>query len=93
MSAAVVFRQGVLAAFGDVLSPAVLGALAALAPLDQDRRGLMAARLANRAARARERRPPGFMDPSSLIPRTPITVAAARVLLLLPVPEKPLYEV
>lgn len=78
MSDTIVFREGVLARFGDVLGPGVLAALVEVGKLDVDRRRIMSERLARRAARAREHRPMTFQDPGALIPRTAITVAAAR---------------
>jgi malate synthase len=78
LSDGIVFRKGVLPSFGDVLGPGVLAALAAVGTLDEDRRRLMSARLSRRAARARDRQPFAFQAPGDLIPRTQITVAAAR---------------
>ena len=71
-------RDRILETYPDVLTPAALGALAALAPLDAERRELMAKRIAVRAARAREKRRIEFLDPESTIPRTSIRVADAR---------------
>lgn len=71
-------RDRILETYPDVLTPAALRALAALAPLDRDRRALMAKRIAVRAARAREKRRIEFLDPESTIPRTSIRVADAR---------------
>ena len=71
-------RGGLLEAYPDVLTPDAIEALNALAPLDDDRRTLMAARIERRAARARDRRPIAFLDPDAPIPRTDITVGAAR---------------
>ena len=64
--------------YADVYTPEALAALNALAPLDADRKALMAARIARRAARARERRPIAFLDPAATIGRTAITVQDAR---------------
>jgi len=72
------FRDRILESFADLLTPAVRTALDALAPLDRDRKELMARRLALRAERAREKRRIGFLDPESMIPRTSIRVADAR---------------
>ena len=52
--------------------------LAALAPLNRDRREVMAARLERRRRRARNREPITFLDPGSTIARTGLTVQAAR---------------
>ena len=64
--------------YGDVLTPDVLSALEALAPFDGDRRTLMAARIARRAARAGQQQRIAFLDPDSVIPRTRVTVKDAR---------------
>jgi malate synthase len=72
------FRNGALQAYPEVFSPAALEALEALAPLNRDRRALMAARLARRAARAAGHHRIGFLDPDALIPRTGMRVQDAR---------------
>jgi malate synthase len=64
--------------YPDVFTPEALAALAALAPLDVDRKAVMKTRLASRAARARDRRRLTFLDPSTVIPRSQITVQDAR---------------
>ena len=66
------------AAYPDVLTAEAIAAMRALAPLDRDRRELMAKRIAVRAARARGNRRIAFLDPDSFIPRTSIRVADAR---------------
>ena len=71
-------RDDLRAQYPDVLSDAAVAALDALAPLDDDRRALMSARLERRATRIREGRAPGFLDADSVIPRTRLTVADAR---------------
>lgn len=79
MSAAPLQIRGSLARdYADVYTPAALDALTALAPLDADRKALMTARIARRAARARDRRPLEFLSPSATIARTSITVQQAR---------------
>jgi malate synthase len=65
-------------AFPTVLTAEALDALTALAPYDNDRKAVMAARLQRRAARARNRQRIAFLDPGGLIPRTQISVQAAR---------------
>ncbi len=65
-------------AYPDVVTPAAMAALEALAPLEGDRRQVMAARLARRARRHAERRPIEFLSPEAVIPRTGIRVADAR---------------
>ena len=71
-------RADVARSYRDVLTPEVMAALTALAPLNEPRRALMAARIERRTARARERRRIGFLDPASTIPGTDITVKDAR---------------
>ena len=65
-------------AFPTVLTADALDALTALAPYDTDRKAVMAARLQRRAARARNGQRIAFLDPGGLIPRTQISVQAAR---------------
>ncbi len=64
--------------YADVLTPAVRAALEALAPFELDRKDLMASRMARRRARAAARDPIGFLSPTATIPRTSLTVEAAR---------------
>ncbi len=64
--------------YSDVLTSEALAALAALAPLDADRKAVMKARIARRAARVRDRQRMAFLDPQSVIPRTQIKVQDAR---------------
>lgn len=64
--------------YADVYTPDVLRALAALAPLDQDRKALMRARIDRRLRRARDKERLGFLDPSARIGRTNLTVQDAR---------------
>ncbi|HXH24623.1 MAG TPA: hypothetical protein VNI78_05190 [Vicinamibacterales bacterium] len=71
-------RGNLEAAYADVYTQEALDAIAALAWLDADRKALMEARLARRAARARERRRIAFLDPAAIIPRTSIRVQDAR---------------
>ena len=72
------YRHGVLDAYPDVYSPEARDALDALAPLNRDRRELMAARIARRLARARGRERIDFLDPDATIGRTDIRVRDAR---------------
>ena len=72
------YRNSVLKAYPDVYTPAALEALEALAPLNRDRRELMARRIARRLARERGRQRIAFLDPQALIPRTGIRVQDAR---------------
>jgi len=72
------FRDAVLSAYPDVYTPEALRALEALAPLDDQRRERMAARLALRRSRAEKGERIGFLDPASKIPGKSFTVADAR---------------
>jgi malate synthase len=72
------FRDGVLDAYPDVYTPEARTALAALAPLNSDRRRIMAERIERRRERAAGRRRITFLDPDALIPRTDIRVRDAR---------------
>jgi malate synthase len=72
------FRTGVLQGYEDVYTPEVRRALSALAPLNRERRELMAERIARRRERTRERRRIEFLEPAALIPRTAIRVENAR---------------
>jgi malate synthase len=71
-------RGNLETSYPDVFTAEALDALAALAPLDPDRKAVMKARIARRAARMRDRRRLAFLDPHSVIPRTQITVQDAR---------------
>ena len=71
-------RQGLEVSYSDVFTPAALDALAALAPLDEDRREIMAARIERRLRRSRDRERIAFVDPQTTIPRTGLIVQDAR---------------
>src|SRR5688572_3670431 len=71
-------RANLETAYPDVLTPQTLDALQALAPLDDDRKTVMAARTARRLARARDRQRMTFLDPEGYIPCTQLTVQDAR---------------
>ena len=64
--------------YNDVLTPAAVGALEALASFDADRKTIMASRIARRDARARNKQRITYLDPASIIPRTQIKVQDAR---------------
>jgi malate synthase len=64
--------------YSDVLTPQATAALAALASFDEERKALMASRMRRRTNRARNRERIVFLDPGAMIPRTGITVQAAR---------------
>ena len=71
-------RHHLDAAYPDVFTNSVTGALEALAPLDADRKWVMAARIARRQSRLQQKQRIAFLDPKSVIPRTQITVQDAR---------------
>jgi malate synthase len=71
-------RPVALDRYPDLFTNAALDALHALAPLDDDRKQVMSARLARRAARIRNREPIRFLDPNAVIARTNIRVQDAR---------------
>src|SRR5215470_19722205 len=64
--------------YADVFTPEAVAALEALAGLDADRKALMKARIARRAARARNQQRITFLDPQATIARTRIKVQDAR---------------
>ena len=72
------YRSSVLKAYPDVYTPEALEALEVLAPLNRERRELMARRIARRMTRLRGRQRITFLDPQTLIPRTDIRVQDAR---------------
>ncbi len=65
-------------AYEDVFTPEILSALEAVAPLNADRRAVMAARIARRRDRIVDRKRITFLSPDSVIPRTSIRVRDAR---------------
>jgi malate synthase len=71
-------RDRLVSSYGDVLTPAALAALEALAPFNADRQRILAERGARRAARFRERCRIEFLDARATIARTSISVADAR---------------
>ena len=71
-------RAGVLDDYRDVLTPAALDAIAALAPFDARRRALMRARIDRRARRQREHEPIDFLPADATIGGTSISVRDAR---------------
>lgn len=72
------YRHSMLQAYNDVYTPAAIAAMEVLAPFNQDRRELMAKRIARRSTRQRSRQFITFLDPQALIPRTGIRVQDAR---------------
>jgi malate synthase len=71
-------RGNLKQSYADVYTDDALAALAALAPLNRDRRELMAARTERRHRRFENRERLAFLDQDSLIPRTQIKVQDAR---------------
>ena len=71
-------RTAARTTYQDVFTREAVDALHALAPLDDDRRAVMASRLARRATRAKHRERIAFLDPGTTIARTAIGVQAAR---------------
>ena len=71
-------RGNVETSHSDVYTQEALTTLRELAPLDADRREVMATRLERRIKRARHRQRIAFLNPDDRIPRTSITVRDAR---------------
>jgi malate synthase len=65
-------------AYLDVFTPEAIDALLALAHFDDDRKAVMAGRIARRGARARNRERIAFLHPGGTIPGTAIRVEDAR---------------
>jgi malate synthase len=78
MTLALEINAAALDSYGDIFTAAARAALAALAPLNRDRRAVMAKRIERRWRRARDGERIGFLDPASLIPRTGMKVQDAR---------------
>ena len=77
-ASALQFRANLEHEYDDILTPTALATLAALAPLDADRKTLMRARIERRNARARDKRRIAFLDPTATIAGTRLTVQQAR---------------
>ena len=71
-------RSASRTAYPDIFTPDAVDALHALAPLDDDRKAVMAARIARRRERANKRQRIAFLNPSDTIARTAIRVEDAR---------------
>ena len=71
-------RGNLTITYNDILTPDVIAALNAIAPLDVDRRALMQARLDRRSSRQQRRERIRFLDPHAVIGRTSIRVQDAR---------------
>ena len=72
------FRRDLETLYADIYTPDVKAALYALAPLDADRQALMAARIARRADRARDRARITFLDPAARLAARPSPLQDAR---------------
>ena len=77
-SGRLLLRDGVKQHYPDVLTAAALDALEALSGFNRERQRIMRERIERRAARFREGRRIGFLDPGAVIPRTALTVQQAR---------------
>lgn len=73
-----VVRSSLVELYPDILTPAALAALHALAPLNAQRQQLMRERIARRIKRFAQRQPLGFLDPAATIGGTQLTVQQAR---------------
>src|SRR5688500_12042198 len=71
-------RSAARAAYSDDYTPEAVEAMKVLAPFDDDRRAVMASRIARRQARAAKRQRIAFLDPQATIARTNIRVQDAR---------------
>src|SRR6187455_959881 len=71
-------RRGLEQAYPDVYTPAALAAVAALAPLNEPRRAVMASRIERRTRRANQHEPIQFLSPTATIAGTGISVQDAR---------------
>jgi malate synthase len=78
MNRTLAYSADVIKVYSEVYTPATFEALELLAPLNRDRREVMAARVARRVARQRDRERIEFLDAQALIPRTSIGVQDAR---------------
>lgn len=78
MAKRLAFRDNVVEGYRDVFTPEALKALDELAPFEQERREVMAARMTRRRTRLRDGGRLSFLDPDALIPRTGLRVQDAR---------------
>ncbi len=77
-SGRLVIRDGIRTNYADVMTPEAIGALEALSGFNGERQRIMRERIARRAARFRDGRRIGFLDPAAVIPRTALSVQQAR---------------
>ena len=75
---AIEIRTGLGETYADIFTPEAMALLADLAPFEVARRGAMDARIKRRTQRARVKERIRFLDPDQVIPRTEMTVGAAR---------------
>ena len=71
-------RDNLESTYGDIYTPEVMAALAALADLNGDQKAAMTERMARRTERLRSGESLAFLDADGRIPRTDISVADAR---------------
>jgi malate synthase len=74
----ITIRENLLEGYRDVYTTEALGALTALEPFNKRVKEIMVARLKRRAERQSQKQRISFLDPSSVIPGTSISVADAR---------------
>ena len=74
----ITIRENLLEGYGDVYTTEALGALTALEPFNKRVKEMMEARLKRRAERQSQKRKISFLNPSSIIPGTSLSVADAR---------------
>jgi malate synthase len=77
-SGRLIIRDGIPKNYPDVLTPEAMDALEALAGFNRERQRIMRERIERRAARFRDGRRIGFLDPAATLPRTGLTVQQAR---------------
>jgi malate synthase len=77
-SSRLLLKVGIQQNYPDVLTPEALVALNVLSPFSAERQRIMGERIQRRAARFREGRRIGFLDPAATLKRTGITVQQAR---------------
>jgi malate synthase len=71
-------RENLRESYSDIYTPVAMDAMSALAEVNLQRMEVMAARIERRQRRARDHERIGFLDPSSMVPGTGLTVADAR---------------
>src|SRR5262245_8277325 len=71
-------RANLEQSYADVLTREVMAVMSEMTGLDNERKAVMRTRIARRAARARDKARIEFVDPAATIPRTKVSVQAAR---------------